>query len=826
MKLLTFYLSLAFTLLSSLASGQNHHGYLNSEYAGIMASDLQPAAIADSRFKFDMTIGGGSLDIYNTYLGLREGSIFNLANVIGDSGWIQKETLGLNGKDINSVYFNNELVLPSFQFDLNNESAIGFRWKIRTHFHIDGVGEELSKLAREKFDYSQLWNQRFSNEFFSIQSMSWVEYGVNYGRVIMDKNDHFLKLGGSFKLLQGLQAIYLFVEDLKYQFSTDDTLSLFQSDVLYGHSTNYDIDSRIRYRFVSNPGVGIDLGVVYEWRPDWQDYKYDMDGREDMWRKDLNKYKLKAGLSILDIGRIKFQKGNKSRNFIADVNDWDINNLSFNNVQAFDDTILSRFSLLPDEGKFNMNLPTAFSTQLDYNIGKGFFVNLTTYHALQFKEDAHKVHGFSNYQLAPRYDHRHFSAMLPLSYSSLTGFRAGLGMRFGWVYFGTSNLAALAGLGRLKGGDAYVGFKIPIYHKVEKDDDNDAVSNKFDKCKDVPGVWAFKGCPDTDNDMIPDSDDKCPAEAGLVEFGGCPDTDRDGVPDNEDECVTVAGLKEFSGCPDTDGDGVPDKEDECPDIAGLPTFNGCPDTDEDGLADKVDNCPLEAGPTSNLGCPLGAKLHLVDRYGDIVATAIINSKGEFEFKDIKGDGSSYLFLLEGENEGVDDFVWVTMVDDMGVPTRIKAGLNGKTGYFEYRKIDGESNLDPLTLLEEETIEVLLKDKEQALLNTAFENLEFEPGKAIIKDESFQSLSELVNLLKTKSSWKIKISGHTDNVGVPAKNLILSKRRAEAVQLYLVQRGIPKERTIAKFYGQTQPISENDTAEGRAKNRRVEMKIVE
>ena len=137
------------------------------------------------------------------------------------------------------------------------------------------------------------------------------------------------------------------------------------------------------------------------------------------------------------------------------------------------------------------------------------------------------------------------------------------------------------------------------------DADKDGISDKKDKCPDVPGLKEFEGCPDTDEDGIPDNLDGCPEEAGPEENNGCPDTDGDGVLDKDDACVDVVGLVELNGCPDTDADGIIDSEDECPVEAGDAENKGCPwpDTDSDGVADKDDACPEEAGTAEGNGCP-------------------------------------------------------------------------------------------------------------------------------------------------------------------------------------------------------------------------------
>ncbi|MES2429449.1 MAG: OmpA family protein [Bacteroidota bacterium] len=103
---------------------------------------------------------------------------------------------------------------------------------------------------------------------------------------------------------------------------------------------------------------------------------------------------------------------------------------------------------------------------------------------------------------------------------------------------------------------------------------------------------------------------------------------------------------------------------------------------------------------------------------------------------------------------------------------------------------------------------------------------FESGKATLKDEAFPVLDELVEYLKRKDDERVEIGGHTDNVGTAAKNLVLSQDRANTVRAYLLTKGIAPDRVTAKGYGLTQPIAENDTDEGRAINRRTEVKTLD
>lgn len=107
-----------------------------------------------------------------------------------------------------------------------------------------------------------------------------------------------------------------------------------------------------------------------------------------------------------------------------------------------------------------------------------------------------------------------------------------------------------------------------------------------------------------------------------------------------------------------------------------------------------------------------------------------------------------------------------------------------------------------------------------------DNCNFETGKATLEESSYDVLNELVAYLTRKDDERIEIGGHTDNVGSAANNLKLSLDRANVVRDYLILKGISPDRLYAKGYGMTEPVADNKTAEGKAQNRRTEVKILE
>lgn len=293
--------------------------------------------------------------------------------------------------------------------------------------------------------------------------------------------------------------------------------------------------------------------------------------------------------------------------------------------------------------------------------------------------------------------------------------------------------------------------------------------------------------PDTDGDGVPDKLDLCPDIAGLPQFNGCPDMDGDGVPDYQDKCPKVPGLKNMDGCPDTDSDGVADNDDECPNVPGPKENKGCPvkiqDRDGDGVPDNVDKCPDLAGAASNNGCPEPPKTN--DRDGDGIADNVDKCPD-------KAGPKIYDGCPDTDGDGVPDHL------DKCPNTKGPVSNNGCP-------------------------EISKEDKKT--LDVAMRAVQFETGKATLKQESYGILKQVANILTRYPDYNLMINGHTDNVGSPVANQDLSEKRAKACLEYLALQGIAKGRMNALGYGESRPISDNNTEIGRSLNRRVEFTLI-
>ena len=99
---------------------------------------------------------------------------------------------------------------------------------------------------------------------------------------------------------------------------------------------------------------------------------------------------------------------------------------------------------------------------------------------------------------------------------------------------------------------------------------------------------------------------------------------------------------------------------------------------------------------------------------------------------------------------------------------------------------------------------------------------FDFDQSFIRQEDVAKLDQDVSTLKQSGDMKVEVAGHTDYVGTDEYNMGLSMRRADAVRMYLIDKGIAADRLTVKGYGESQPIADNETEEGRFQNRRVEL----
>jgi OOP family OmpA-OmpF porin len=280
------------------------------------------------------------------------------------------------------------------------------------------------------------------------------------------------------------------------------------------------------------------------------------------------------------------------------------------------------------------------------------------------------------------------------------------------------------------------------------------------------------------------------------------DRDRDGISDENDRCPSDPEDKDqyqdSDGCPDPDNDqdGIPDAMDKCPndieDKDGFEDEDGCsePDNDKDGLSDLRDPCPTEAedkdGFKDDDGCPDPDN----DRDGlpDLQDPCPTEAEDKDGFKDDDGCPDP-----DNDRDGLPD-AQDNCPDEPGPASN--HGCKGRQ----------------LARLREGRIDIL-------------DSVYFKTDQDVIARRSYPLLDNVARILQSHPDLRVRVEGHTDNQGRPEHNKELSRRRAESVVRFLTSRGVDAQRLEAEGYGPTQPIADNRTRQGRAKNRRVVFTII-
>ena len=231
---------------------------------------------------------------------------------------------------------------------------------------------------------------------------------------------------------------------------------------------------------------------------------------------------------------------------------------------------------------------------------------------------------------------------------------------------------------------------------------------------------------------------------------------------------------------DSDKDGVTDDKDKCPTTpAGRKVdAQGCElDGDKDGVVDALDQCP-----TTPAGRKVDAKGCELDGDKDGVVDALDQCPTTPAGRKVDAKGCE----LDGDNDGV--------VDALDQCPTTPAG----------DKVD---------------------NKGCTLLNTiVLKGVNFDNDSAKLRADSYPVLDEAVATIKRYPGLKIEVAGHTDSMSSDTHNMKLSAARAKTVMDYFVSKGIDAASLTSKGYGESTPIADNKTAEGRAQNRRVELHI--
>jgi outer membrane protein OmpA-like peptidoglycan-associated protein len=507
-----------FAILPFFTFSQTFWGLQNGRSPGIFGLHLQPAAAVGQHPNIDIKLTGLSTRIHNNFIGINTLNLYDRSFLkVNENTYQNIFPATYNGRS-KALFGNFDLDLPGLSIKLSPKNSLSITGRFRNFLNVDGLQEPGARFAYEDLKTPDQFGIQYNNSGLGIGFLSYAEFALGFGQQVYDDGTHRINVGGRAKVLAGIASGNLYVRSLLYSIDSPTAFSLydFEANAQYGFMgdstlNNPDPVSLISNLGFDNMGLGADLGIVYEYRP------------------QPGLYRLRLGLSILDLGSINFRQNTYQYNLSGQVTGFDIDQFQSGNL---DSTLQAEFTYTTDSANFRVGLPSALSIQADLRVSRHFYVNVIPLINLRPGTNQSGVHHFTGLHIAPRLEGKFWGLALPFSMIAKRGPAVGINLRLGPVILGTSDfLSPLIGE-QVRGLDFHMGFRTPITIKKKADTDKDGVPDKKDDCPQTPGLAYLNGCPELDTkkplvaiqeldedqgELVPDPAEKTIVEENVME---------------------------------------------------------------------------------------------------------------------------------------------------------------------------------------------------------------------------------------------------------------------------------------------------------------------
>ena len=444
-------------------------GIMNSTRAGITGSMINPATSVTSPFYIDINFVAVDIFAENNFIYLAEDEYQFKRFLMKDP---QFPTHGVDNNLIVYDYYNKKdkkgyanfrLMGPSFAVTVGRHS-FGLVTAARAVMSAKNIPYDIAKFGIEKLEYPPQYDINYvDNRNIYNSEMAWAEVGFNYSYVFKQQGLDYWAAGATIKVLRGYAGGYFNSDNIDYTVLDRDTLIVRNVNAEAGYSLplNYVTNETMNSPLFRGKGVGFDLGVIYQKKK-----RYVRDDRVDkLCAQTYVPYKYKIGVSLLDIGRVKFTDNAEKLVFKDASTYWPgITFIDFTTIRDLTDTISQQFygnsTELIQGNEIKVALPTALSIQADINYVGNWYFNGTVVYPLQFSKTGiirPVLFGFT-----PRYETDMFEVSLPLTLYDWTKPRIGLSARFRGFFIGTEKLSGFFSFSDFTGLDIYAGLKLSL----------------------------------------------------------------------------------------------------------------------------------------------------------------------------------------------------------------------------------------------------------------------------------------------------------------------------------------------------------------------------
>ena len=449
----------------SVAHSQEMLGIVNSNYAGSNGAMINPSSIVNSKLFMDINLISGNVFVQNNFLHM-DSEDYNLIYYLQSDPIFPKYGRHNQSFDhyidekMRHAYSNIRLNGPSAMV-VNNNHAFALHTAVRTTISIYRMPFEIANFTYEGLNFPPQFNINYLDNDFRFCAMAWGEIGLTYANIFYKNYLNQWSAGITVKRLLGYGGVFIKGDDLDYVVFNDRTIDIRNINTKMGVSLplNYDDNSFPEGSNIKGGGFGFDIGVNFHKKK----RGYDNRKYRRLCTQPYKDYYYRIGVSLLDIGAIKFTENAEEHIFKNGSEYWErVDTLAFVDIHNLTNIISNRLLGSPtaslNKNEITMILPTAFSLQFDYHYAKNIYFNSTLIYPVAFKNSYFRRP--PQISVTPRYESPAFELSIPLSLYRWTTPRIGISARYHFLTIGTDKLGGFFGLNDFTGMDIYFSVKI------------------------------------------------------------------------------------------------------------------------------------------------------------------------------------------------------------------------------------------------------------------------------------------------------------------------------------------------------------------------------
>jgi hypothetical protein len=474
-----FFGVLVFVLFSFNGLAQHNLGIATSNWSAITSMYLNPANLAESKEKKQINLLSFSMGVDNNVGPFNAAQGLFVAVGDGKSNNMFKYT---NNSKVSMHAPFVDITGPGLMLKIDPKHSIAFTTKLRGMNQFNNFDQTLFHTFNDpKFRTTE--NILATPRDFTYTVHLWSEIGFSYGGVFFDNGIHKIKVGGTVRYLAGIA--YVGVEgnamDVKFE-AGNDTFYSGNTDIAYSSNilnTKSSAGSNISSSFFSllykgnfGHGIGADLGVVYEYRPDESKTQLgETKETKEATRKAKYKrmkdpgYRVKFSLALCDVGNIHYGKSKSATEYFSGGG-YVTGPGILDKVKNLDDirqyAVKRGFKADIQQRASTVYMPMHLNMGADYHIEKHYYTNVNLVINLADRTQLGNSY-YNQLTVTPRYETKQVSLGLPLTYSTLSHrFKAGIGLYAGGFFIGSDDMLAFV-LKSEYGISFYTGLNVPIY---------------------------------------------------------------------------------------------------------------------------------------------------------------------------------------------------------------------------------------------------------------------------------------------------------------------------------------------------------------------------